>query len=124
MFDQMKNLKNLAGLLGNAEEMKKKFEQLQEELAHQTVEADAGAGAVTVAANGKLEILSIRLDPAMIATLTGQSAEEDRQLVEELIIAASNAALAKARHLVQEQMRQMTGGINIPGLEKMLGGGA
>lgn len=113
MFD---NIKNMAGILGQAKEIKEKMQQLQEELGQKTVEADAGAGAVRVVANGRLEIVHVHLDPPLVATLAGQGADADRQMIEDLITAAANAALAKARQLVQQEMSHLTGGLNIPGL--------
>lgn len=122
MFDQMKNLKNLAGMLGNAKELREKFEQIQAELARKTVEADAGAGAVRVVANGKLEIVRVELDRPLVIALAGEGAEADKEMVEELIAAATNAALVKAQQLVRDEMAQLTGGMNLPGMENLLGG--
>ena len=119
MFDK---LKNLAGLMGQAGEIKEKFEQVQAQLGQMTVEADAGAGAVRVVMNGRFEVAAVRLDPAMIATLAGAGAEADRQMVEELIAAAVNAAVAKTQQLIKGEMTSLTGGLDIPGLDKMLGG--
>lgn len=115
------NFKNLASLMGQANELKEKFEHLQAELAQMTVEADAGAGAVRVVANGKLEIVSVRFDASLLATLAGEGQEADQQMIEELIAAATNAALARAKELVQQQTSKITGGLNIPGLEKLMG---
>ncbi len=113
MFD---NIKNIASVLGQAKEMKEKMQQLQEELGQKTVQADAGAGAVTVVANGRLEIVSVRIDPPLVATLAGPGTEADRQMIEDLITAATNAALTKSRQLVQQEMSRVAGGLNIPGL--------
>jgi DNA-binding YbaB/EbfC family protein len=118
MFD---NMKNMASFLGQAKQMKEKMEQLQTELGDKTVEADAGAGAVRVVANGKLEIISVHLDKPLLATLAGEGADADQQMIEDLITGATNAALDKARELVQQEMAQVTGGLDLPGLEKMMG---
>jgi hypothetical protein len=119
MFD---NLKNLAGIMGQAKELSQKFEKLQEQLAGMTVEADAGAGAVSVTATGRLQIVSVRIDPAMLGTLVGEGSDADRQMVEDLIAAATNAALEKAQALAKQEMSKLTGGLNLPGLDKLLGG--
>ena len=116
------NLKNFASLIGQAKDLKEKFEQLQAELARMTVEADAGAGAVRVVANGKLEIISVRLDGPLLATLAGEGQGADQQMIEELITAATNAALARAKELVQQQTSKIAGGLNVPGLENLMGG--
>ncbi|MBI1335340.1 MAG: YbaB/EbfC family nucleoid-associated protein [Phycisphaera sp.] len=122
MFDQ---LKNLASLMGNAKEVRRRMEAMQAELGRQTVEADAGAGAVRVTANGKLEIVGVRFDPVMIATLVeGTDREADRQMIEDLVTAATNAALAKARELVQQEMAKITGGLDLsgfPGMDQLTG---
>ena len=122
MLDNLKNLGNLAGLLGNAKEMRAKLEAMQAELARKRVEADAGAGAVRVTVNGRFEVVAVRLDPPMLAALVGDGAEEDRQMIEDLIAAATNAAMEKARDLAQDEMRKLTGGLNIPGLDQLTGG--
>lgn len=119
MFD---NLKNLAGLLGQAGQMKEKFDEIQAQLGRKTVEAEAGAGAVCVVMNGRFEVLAVRLDPLMISTLAGVGADADRQMIEELIAAAVNAAVLKVQQLLKTEMASLTGGLNIPGLDKMLGG--
>ena len=118
MFD---NLKNMASLMGQAKEMKEKFAQLQADLARKTVEADAGAGAVRAVVNGKLEIVSVRLDRPSLSPLVGEGSDLDQQMVEDLVAAAVNAALTKAKEMVQQEISQLTGGLNIPGLDKLLG---
>lgn len=115
------NIKNLAGLMSRMGEFQAKAEKVQEELGRRTVEGDAGAGAVRVTMNGKLEVKGVRLDPTILATLTGGGAEADRRIVEDLLVAACNDAHEKARGLIGEEMRKATGGLSVPGLEKLLG---
>lgn len=117
------DLKNLASMMGQAKGLREKFEQLQGELVRMTVEAEAGAGAVRVVANGKLEITSIRFDGPLLASLVGVGNDADQQMIEDLTTAAANAALTKAKQMVQQEASRLTGGLNIPGLDKMLGGG-
>ena len=121
MFDQLKNLKNLAGLMGNAGELREKMEKFQEELERMTVDADAGAGAVRVTVNGKLTVLSVSLDPTMISALAGEGAEADRAMIEELIVSATNEAMRRAQELVKQEMARQMDGMNLPGLDGMLG---
>ena len=123
MFDQLKNLKSLAGLMGNPGQMREKMEKLQAELSRLTAEADAGAGAVRVVVNGEMQVISVRLDPAMIAVLAGQGAEADRAMIEELITSATNEALDRAKELVRQEMAKLTDGLNLPGLDGLLGQG-
>ncbi len=110
------NLKNMASLLSNARQLKERFDQLQAELGRKTVEADAGAGAVRVVANGRMEIVSVHLDRPLLVALAGQGSDADQQVVEDLIAAATNAALQKARELIQQEVMRVTGGLNLPGL--------
>ena len=118
MFD---NLKNLGSMLANARQMQDKVGELQERLAKKVVEAESGAGAVKVRINGKMDVLDLTIDPAMVGTLAGEGSEADKEMIEELITSAMNAAIAKARNMLHEEVREMTGGMNIPGLEDMLG---
>ena len=121
MFDQMKNLKALAGMMGNADQIKARFEQMQRDLEHKTVSADAGAGAVRVTINGKLHVERVELDPSMTAALVGEGADADREMIEELIASATNAALLKAQEMVKEELASATGGLNLPGMDGLLG---
>lgn len=119
MFDQLKNMKDLAGLMGNLGGLKEKMEQAQAELATKTVEAEAGAGAVRVTMNGKFEVIGVAIDPVMITTLAGTGSDADRQMVEELIVSAMNGAVMKVQELLQETIGEATGGLgglNLPGM--------
>ena len=82
---------------------------LQEEVGKKKVEATAGGGMVTVEANGKQEIVSIKIDPEVVS-------KEDVQMLEDLVLAACNEALRKSRELVTQEMGKLTGGLKIPGL--------
>jgi nucleoid-associated protein EbfC len=123
MFDQMKNIKNLAGMLGNAGEMREKMQQMQEELGRMTAQADAGAGAVRVVVNGKMQVLKIELDRAMIVSLAGEGSDADKQMIEELIVSATNEAFNRVQELARQEMTKLTGGMDLPGLEGLMGGG-
>ncbi|MEM9111135.1 MAG: YbaB/EbfC family nucleoid-associated protein [Planctomycetota bacterium] len=116
MFDQLKNLKELAGLMGNLGDIKEKVEQAQADLAAKTVQAESGAGAVRVTMNGKFEVVQVEVDPAMITTLAGAGTDADRQMVEELIASAMNAAVSKVQDLLKDTIGEATGGLNLPGL--------
>jgi len=122
MFDQMKNLKSLAGMLGNAGEMREKMQRMQAELGRLTAEADAGAGAVRVVVNGKMQVLSVELDRAMIVALAGEGSDADKQMVEELIVSATNEAFSRVQELARQEMIKLTGGMDLPGLEGLIGG--
>lgn len=118
----LKGLGNLAALMKQAQQIGGRMQGLSEELRQRRAIGSAGAGMVEVEVNGLGELLACRLDPSLLA---GQ----DRELVEDLIVAATNQALAKARQLHAEAMRGLTGGMEIPGLDEALskltgGGGA
>jgi hypothetical protein len=83
--------------------------RLQEELGERTVEATVGGGAVTAVANGKQEILSIRIQPEAIDP-------DDVEMLQDLVLTAVNEALRQAREMVAQEMGKLTGGLNIPGV--------
>ncbi len=102
-------MKNLAGLMKQAQKIQEKFAQIQEELAGKTVEASSGGGMVKVVANGKQEIVSIKIDPEVVN-------KEDVEMLEDLILAAVNEARKRADELAKNEVAKMTGGLMPPGL--------
>ena len=116
------NFKQMAALLGNAGEIKRRFEQMQSELAKRVVEGEAGAGAVRITMNGKMEVLRVRVDRGMLGTLAGAGGDTDAEMAEALVAAAMNDALEKAKRLIQSEASAATGGLDLPGLSGMLGG--
>jgi hypothetical protein len=99
----------LNDIMRQAQQMQKKMAEMQEELAHKTVEASAGGGMVTVTANGALQLVSVHIDPAVVDP-------QDVGMLQDLIHAATNEALKKAREMAEGEMSQLTGGLKIPGL--------
>ena len=96
-------------IMKQAQKMQEQLERIQEELARRTVTATAGGGMVTVIANGKQEIISIKLAPEAVDP-------QDIAMLEDLVTAAVNEALRSARGLMQEEMGKITGGLRIPGV--------
>ena len=96
-------------MMKQAQKLQEQMLALQEEVGKKKVEATAGGGMVTVEANGKQEIVSIKIDPEVVS-------KDDVQMLEDLILAASNEALRKSRELVTQEMGKLTGGLKIPGL--------
>jgi DNA-binding YbaB/EbfC family protein len=92
-----------------ANKLTEKIEQRKKELADDTVEGKAGDGRVTVVANGVQEIRSIKIDPAVIDPA-------DPSLLEDLVTAAVNAALASSREHMQRELGKISGGVKIPGV--------
>jgi DNA-binding YbaB/EbfC family protein len=124
MFDQLKNLKGLASLLGGSEEIRQRFEQIQSELDRMRVTGEAGAGAVRVTVNGKYRVMRVELDPVMLGSLAGgaDDAQMDREMIEQLVAGATNAAQDKAKDQIGQYMQRLTGGLNLdlPGLDQLL----
>ena len=106
---------NLANVLKQAGQMKENMAKMQEELAKMTYAADAGAGLVRVTVNGRSELVDIKIEPKAV---------EDVELLEDLIKGAVSAASRKAQEGMKEELAKLTGGLSIPGLEDMLGGGS
>jgi nucleoid-associated protein EbfC len=102
-------VKGFGNIMKEAQKLQQQMERMQEEIGQKKVEATAGGGMVTVQANGKQELLSIKLDPEVIN-------KDDAQMLEDLVLAACNEALRKSRELVQQEMSKLTGGLKIPGL--------
>ena len=114
MLKGLGNLANLGSLMKQAQEMGGKMQQMTQELKAKRVTGSAGAGMVEVDANGVGDILAVRRDPSLFA-------KQDREMVEDLLPAAINAAQQKAKELYAEQMKSLTGGMNLPGLSEALG---
>lgn len=98
-----------SGLLEQAQKMQERLKAIQEEAGRKTFDGSAGGGMVTVTANGMQEILAVRIDPSVIA-------DGDAEMLQDLIVAATNNALQVAREQMASSMAQLTGGMNIPGL--------
>ena len=105
----MKGIPNMGQIMKQAQQFQSKMAKLQEELNRRTVEASAGGGMVTVMANGAQEILSIRIDPEVVDP-------DDLEMLQDLVMAAVNDALSRAKEMVNQEMGQLTKGMNIPGM--------
>ena len=101
--------KGFGNLMRQAQQLQAKMLKVQEEMATRTVEATAGGGMVTAVANGRQELVSIKVEKEVINP-------EDVEMLQDLIVAAVNAALKKAQEMVSEEMKKLTGGMNLPGL--------
>ena len=110
------NLGQIADLMKNAGKIRESVTKASEALGEIEMEGISSHGAVTVRANGRLEILDVRIDPKIFET-------HDVALLEELITVASNQALLNARAAAAEKIKSLTGGLNIPGLGGLFGGG-
>ena len=110
------SLGDLAGIMKQAKQMQSKLKEMQDTMATARFEADSGAGAVSATVTGKLELVGLKINPSVVAS-------GDVEMLEDLVKSAVAAAQRKANEGVKEEMQKMTGGINLPGIEGLLGGG-
>ena len=102
-------MKNLSGLMKQAQKLQAKMAEMQAEVGNRTVTAQAGGGMVEAVANGRLELISLRIDPE-VAT------PDDVDMLQDLVLAAINEALNRAREMMAQEMAKLTGGMQIPGM--------
>ncbi len=107
----MKGLPNMAGMMKQVQKMQEKMAQVQQELESKTVVGESGGGMVKVTATAKQHIVKIQIDPEVVN-------REDVEMLEDLVLAATNKALEDAGKVAQEEMAKVTSGLmpNIPGL--------
>ena len=108
----MKGFGNINNIMQKAQEMQEELQKKQEELAEKEVEATSGGGMVKVVMNGNEEVVDISIEKEVVDP-------EDTEMLEDLILAAVNNAKEKAQEMKQEEMGDITGGMdlpNIPGL--------
>jgi len=103
---------DMSSLMQQAQQMQAKMVTIQEELKSKTAAGTAGGGMVTVTANGNSEILSIEIEKEIISV-------DEKEMLQDLIAAATNDALRKAKAIGKEEMAKLTGGINIPGVSNL-----
>lgn len=110
------NLGQFADLMKTAAKAREMVEKATESIGHLRAEGSSGGGSVVAVASGKLELVSIRLDPKLLE-------EPDQELLEELIVSAVNQALTKAREASSEAISSAIGDLPLPpGLMGALGG--
>ncbi len=114
MFDSLKGMAGLAGLLKDLPRIKAKMEQVKQRLGEQTVSAQTGGGAVQVTANGLLRVVSLELDQSLLRGLVDPANPDDRALAEDLIVGAVNTALEKAREMAQQQLVAAADELGLP----------
>lgn len=105
----------LNNLMKQINKMQENVEKINKEMGNLFVEGTAGGGMVQVKANGNQEIISVKIDPEILS--------DDVEMVEDMIVAATNQAIQKAKELYQEKISQVTGGLmpNLPGGFKIPG---
>jgi nucleoid-associated protein EbfC len=100
-------MKNIAGLMKQASQMQKKMEEMQAALEAATIEGVAGAGMVTLTMSGKGALKSLRIDPKL-------ADPAEMEMLQDLIVAAHADARRKMEAAAEEQMKNVTGGMNLP----------
>ena len=108
-----KRLGQFASLMKNAHEIQGRMKEMQETLRRLKVEGSAGGGMVKIEINGQQQVLGCQIEPSVIES-------GDRELLEDLVVAAVNQALDKLKQATAEQMERMTGGLDIPGINDAL----
>jgi nucleoid-associated protein EbfC len=106
-------LPDLGGLMEAAQRMQQELTRVQDELGTKKVEASAGGGMVTVAVNGRMEIVEVRIDAAVVDP-------KEVGMLQDLVRAAVNQALERAKAMAQQEMAKVTGGMSIPGMPNLL----
>lgn len=102
-------MKGMGNMMKQAQKLQAKMLKMQEELADKTVEATAGGGMIKIVANGRQQILSIQIEKEVVDP-------DDIEMLQDLILAAVNDALAKSQEMVSGEMGKLTGGLKIPGM--------
>jgi DNA-binding YbaB/EbfC family protein len=101
--------KMLGNIMKEAQKLQAEMARMQEEAKQKTVEATAGGGMVTVVANGGGEVMSIKIERDVVDP-------DDIEMLQDLIMAATNEALRRAQEMVNSEMSKLTGGLQLPGL--------
>jgi hypothetical protein len=102
-------MKGMGNMMKEAQKLQTRMLKMQEELAEKTVESTVGGGMIKVVANGRNQVVSIRIEKEVVNP-------EDVEMLQDLILAAVNDALSKSQEMVAAQMSKLTGGLSLPGL--------
>ena len=100
-------MRNLGAMMKQAQEMQAKMAEAQEKIEVMQVTGASGGGMVEVTLSGKGDMRQVQIDPSLLGG-------DDKEVLEDLIVAAHNDAKSKAEELVQEEMAKVTGGLNLP----------
>jgi hypothetical protein len=107
----MGNTLDLGGLFKHAQELQGRLAAVQQTMSERSVEGSAGGGMVTVRVNGALALVSVHIDPSVFES-------PDREMLQDLVVAAVNDAIRRAQAMMAEEMGKLTGGLGLklPGL--------
>jgi DNA-binding YbaB/EbfC family protein len=102
-------MKNLQGMLQQVQKMQEQMQKVQAELVNKTVSEEAGGGMIKATVNGARELISLEIDPQVIS-------KEEKEILEDLVVAAVNKALNSAAKMAEEELAKVTKGMIPPGL--------
>ena len=105
----MRGMGNMQGMMKQMQKMQKKMAQAQEELGEKRIEGTAGGGMVTITVTGHKEVVEVKIKPEVVDS-------DDIEMLEDLVLAATNDALKKADELTNQTLGQFTKGLNHPGM--------
>ena len=109
MLKGLGDLGKMGGIIKQAMEMKTRIEELKEKLGDLHIETSVGGDMVIIVMNGNMEVISCKIDPAIIDA-------SESETLEGLIAAAINASVTKVQEMVKAKMTELTGGVDIPGM--------
>lgn len=101
------NIPGLGGMMKQVQKMQEDMQKLEETLGNEHVEATSGGGMVTAVANGRAELLEVKIDPQVVDP-------EDVEMLQDLVVSAVREALEKANELRTSKMQELTGGLGLP----------
>ncbi len=105
----MRGMGNMQGMMKQMQKMQKQMAEAQEQLGEERLEGSAGGGMVKVIVSGDKQVLEVILDPTVVDP-------EDIEMLQDLIVVATNEAMAKVEELTNSTMGQFTKGLNLPGM--------
>jgi DNA-binding YbaB/EbfC family protein len=106
-------LKQAGAMKGQFEEMQSRMAETQDHLAQMRIRGTAGGGMVNVEINGKLDVLGCEIDQTLVDS-------GDREMLEDLVTSAMNDAIHKSKQAAADAMKDVTGGLDIPGMEEAM----
>lgn len=114
MFDNLKGMAGLAGIMKDLPRIKQKMEEVKGRLREMTVEAETGGGAVRAVADGQMRIVRLETDQTMLGGLIDSSNPDDLAMAQDLIVGAVNAALTKAREMAEQELSSAAQELGLP----------
>ncbi len=100
---------DMSSIMQQAQEMQQKMRDIQKELEKKTITGSAGGGMVNVTVNGQGDLLAVQIEKPLLSP-------DEAQMLQDLIVSATNEAIRKAKELSKQELAQLTGGMNLPGL--------